>query len=90
MNLNELTIAIGGGLFAAFLLGWIAGWMTLRASGPAAAPLADEAEAGRAHAARAEEDAAAAREQLRQAQVEIEELRAYIAQRLRPPPGEAP
>lgn len=31
MNQTELMIAIGGGLFVAFLLGWLAGWLALRA-----------------------------------------------------------
>lgn len=85
MNQTELMIAAGGGLFAAFLLGWIAGWLTLRAGGPAPAarpappaappPMALGTED---RLAAAEQDATRARDALREAQVEIEELRAYI------------
>lgn len=33
MNHDALVMAIAGGLLAAFALGWLAGWLTLRAGG---------------------------------------------------------
>ena len=36
MNHDTLVMAIAGGLLAAFALGWLAGWLTLRAGGDAA------------------------------------------------------
>lgn len=94
MNQTELMIAIGGGLFVAFLLGWLAGWLALRAGdagrGPAGGngaggdqppPSADMA----ARIAVAEDTATRAEDQLRVAQIEIEELRSYIERKLAQP-----
>lgn len=80
MNQTELMIALGAALFAAFLLGWLAGWLTHRAGGAAPAPAPDNDAVGRLAAA--ETAAAQAREELREAHLEIEELRAYIDRRL--------
>ena len=80
MNQTELMIALGAALFAAFLLGWLAGWLTHRAGGAAPAPGPDNDAVGRLAAA--ETAAAQAREELREAHLEIEELRAYIDRRL--------
>ena len=80
MNHTELMIALGAALFAAFLLGWLAGWLTHRTGGAAPAPGPDSATAARLAAA--ENATAQAREELREAHLEIEELRAYIERRL--------
>lgn len=101
MDQTELLIAAGGGLFGAFLLGWLAGWLAMRAGDPGPGPrpvqqpepqptpLALDADA---RLAAAQRDAAAARDALREAQIEIEELRAYIDRRLgeRPKGPDAP
>ncbi|SEH95840.1 hypothetical protein [Paracoccus alkenifer] len=101
MNQTELMIAIGGGLFAAFLLGWLAGWLTLRAAEePVPAPppgaAAEFPEPPRPAAdSHAQDDMAArlvdardaafrAQDELRLAQIEIEELRSYIERKLAP------
>ena len=80
MNQTELMIALGAALFAAFLLGWLAGWLTHRAGGAAPAPGPDRATVARL--AEADNATAEAREELREAHLEIEELRAYIDRRL--------
>ncbi|HHW33884.1 MAG TPA: hypothetical protein GXX24_07065 [Paracoccus solventivorans] len=92
MNQTELMIAIAGGLFAAFLLGWLAGWLALRAgdSGadrevPPPTGLADM----EARIAAADEAATCAEDDLRVAQIEIEELRNYIERKLAQTPGQS-
>lgn len=99
MNQTELMIAIGGGLFAAFLLGWLAGWLTLRAADEPAPnqPPTEAAEfpepAQPVVDSHAQDDMAArlvdardvafrAQDELRLAQIEIEELRSYIERKL--------
>lgn len=96
MNQTELMIAIGGGLFAAFLLGWLAGWLTLRAAddpAPAPPPPATPEFPEPAAEAQAQDDMPArlvdardaafrAQDELRLAQIEIEELRSYIERKL--------
>lgn len=90
MNQTELMIAIAGGLFAAFLIGWLAGWLALRAGDPGAdralPPAADIADMETRIAA-AEDAATRAEDDLRVAQIEIEELRNYIERKLAQTPG---
>lgn len=107
MDQTELLIAAGGGLFGAFLLGWLAGWLAMRAGdpGPAPRPVPQSAPQpqplpqpapltldAEARMTAAERDVAVARDALREAQIEIEELRAYIDRRLgeRPKGPDAP
>lgn len=97
MNQTELMIAAGGGLFLAFLLGWLAGWLAMRAGEPAGrAPPAPQSSArplmlgADDRMAAAERDLALARDDLRAAQGEIEELRAYIGRTLGKRPDGAP
>lgn len=81
MNQTELMIAAGGALFLAFLLGWLAGWLTLRAGGPAspAPPSPQPLTLGMGdRLSAAERDLATARGELQAARAEIEELRARI------------
>ena len=92
MNQTELMIAIAGGLFAAFLLGWLAGWLALRAGDPGAdralPPPADIADT-EARIAAAEDAATRAEDDLRVAQIEIEELRNYIERKLAQTQGQS-
>lgn len=74
MSHDFLVAAIAGGLFAAFVLGWIAGWLTLRTVHGRGQALA--------HLAATQADAASAQAKLREAMIEIEELRAYIDRRI--------
>lgn len=93
MNQTELMIAVGGGLFLAFLLGWIAGWLALRAGDPGPSPSAAPAPLTLGAADRmaaAERDVMVARDALREAQIEIEELRSYIDRKLGRRPDEPP
>lgn len=93
MNQTELMIAIAGGLFAAFLLGWLAGWLALRAGDSGADREAPPAPTGladmEARIAAAEDAATRAEDDLRVAQIEIEELRNYIERKLAQPPGQS-
>ena len=80
MNHVELQVAAAAALFASFLAGWLAGWLVRRAGPPAAAvppqmpdPRPDF---------RPDPALAAAQADLREAQIEIEELRAYIDRKL--------
>ena len=74
-------------LFAAFLLGWLAGWLTLR---PAPAPVVTPAKLvepppptiDAAALSAAQDQARSANAALDEAMIEIEELRAYIDRRL--------
>ena len=92
MNQTELMIAIAGGLFAAFLIGWLAGWLALRAGDPgpdrALPPPTDVADT-EARIAAAEDAATRAEDDLRVAQIEIEELRNYIERKLAQTPGQS-
>lgn len=99
MNQTELMIAAGGGLFLAFLLGWLAGWLAMRAGEPASrlppAPHAVTQPSPQPltlgaddRLAAAERDVTVARDELREAKVEIEELRAYIDRKLGNPPSD--
>ena len=88
MTRTDFLLIAAGALFTAFVLGWLAGWLTHRATGPApvrAAPPPTDDTGDQLAAAAAE--TRAARDQLREAHVEIEELRAYIDRKLanRPP-----
>lgn len=74
MTHDVLITALAGALTTAFLLGWLAGWLTLRAARPR------QRAGARIEAARHEADAA--RRALTEAMIEIDELRAYIDQRL--------
>ena len=80
MNHTEFQIAAAAALFATFLVGWLAGWLVHRAGGQATmappAPVTPPDTAAALDATRAE---------LREAQLEIEELRAYIDRKLAPP-----
>ena len=85
MTQTELALALSAALFAAFLLGWAAGWLMTRGSQPAASaePVPDTETLGAARA-----DADALRAELQESRIEIEELRAYIDRKLtRPPEG---
>lgn len=84
MNHTEFQIAAGAALFATFLIGWLAGWLVQRAGRDAAAPVAAGPAPPVPEPADAETQArlTAARAELREAHVEIEELRAYIDRKL--------
>lgn len=91
MNQTELIIAVGGALFLAFLLGWLSGWLALRAGDPGRPPVSEPLTLGDAdRLAAAERDVAVARGELRAAQTEIEELRSYIDRKLDRRPDEPP
>lgn len=70
MTHDVLVAALAGALFVAFALGWLAGWLTLRAPRPLPGASAEIT------AARAEADAA--RRALAEALVEIDDLHALI------------
>ena len=83
MSHLEFLIAASIALFVSFLAGWLAGWLVLRAGRRIAAPAtASPSTPSPADAAALSE----ARAELREAHIEIEELRAYIDRKLAQPP----
>lgn len=81
MNQTELMLAAAGGLFLAFVLGWLAGWITLRAGDPprpGVSPSEPLTLGAADRLAAAERDLATARADLRAARTEIADLRAVL------------